>query len=480
MLFNRLISLISAAVLCCSVLNTAVAQRDLNLPSIGEPADRFLSPADERIQGARFYRSLQRQNAIVDDPEISQYLRYLGYDLLSGADDPLFSYQFFMVRDGRINAFAVPGGYIGINYGLFLRTRNENELAGVVAHEIAHVSQRHIARQIAQASASQVPSLGAFLTGLLLAIGGAPEAGTALIYAGSAASIQRSINFTRLHEAEADRVGIKILHNAGYDPRGMANFFQVLQQERRVTANSQFDFLRTHPLDINRISEANDRIARLRPQSRPDSKSYQYIKARIAALAVDDPAALAREIKRTTGLKTRQDRYRYAEALSVAREWDDAEAVLDELRKEDPESVVYMLALARIADQRGYIDKHLTSFKELHAIYPDFYPLTVYYADALRESGQPEACLNLLSRLERNDDPATLSFYRLQAECHADAEEPIASKQSLAEYYFRKGNLLAAATQLRDALRLKPTSVFVEREIKDYLVMIEEEIDQTG
>ena len=176
-----------------------------NLPDIGDTAGRILTPEDERQIGAQFYRQLQQSVTIIDDPEVNQYLRSLGLSLVSNSDDPFQPFRFFVVDDASVNAFAAPGGYIGIHSGLMFAARNEGELASVLAHEIAHITQRHIARAIEAQTKSAPLNTAALLAAILLGASGNEQAATAAVATSVAGTAQSSINFTRANEKEADR-----------------------------------------------------------------------------------------------------------------------------------------------------------------------------------------------------------------------------------------------------------------------------------
>ena len=193
------------------------------LPDIGMPASTTLSLADEYKIGLMIVRQLREAGQIVEDPEINEYLQALGMRLSSQAHEGAHRFTFFAVRDSSINAFALPGGFIGVNAGLVTATRSEAELAGVLAHEIAHVTQRHIARSLQNAGRANMASMAAMLAAILIgATTGLPsDAVLGGVTAAQGLAAQSQINYTRANEAEADRVGIGILAASGFDPVGM-------------------------------------------------------------------------------------------------------------------------------------------------------------------------------------------------------------------------------------------------------------------
>ncbi|MBA3582703.1 MAG: M48 family metallopeptidase [Gammaproteobacteria bacterium] len=478
-------------------------EREPLLPSIGDPADRHLSPNDERVLGAAFMRELYRQGNILDDPEIVEYIQHLGNTLVTHLDEPLFNFHFFVVNDVRINAFAVPGGYIGVNAGLIFNTRNESELAGVVGHEIAHVEQRHIARQIADAKSKSIPTLGAILAGMLLTMGGAGDAGAALIYAGMAGAQQNQINFTRIHEIEADRVGMQLLQRADYDPQGMANFFKVLQGKSTSRTPDYLEFLRTHPLDNDRIAEAEARIAQFPARKHVSSERYTLAKIRLTTLTSNEPTELLRRTAINHDASPLAN-YAYAQALERNRNFAAAADILKLLVKQFPENLPYVLALARVELAQNHAQQVQVLLYNVLQLYPDHYALVMLYAESLANSENvvatiaandemhsnteplnnktperqdkknlspvaplPQA-IHVLEQYLRKHPPLTPVFYRQLAELYNRNKQSILANQQMAEYYFWKGDYQAAIAQLRDALNDKP-GIITRRQIEERL-----------
>src|SRR5687768_7162192 len=231
-----------------------------DLPDIGSPAEATLTLEDEYQIGRMIVRGLRDQDQILEDPEVAEYVRSLGYKLSSQAHDGTQRFNFFMVRDNSINAFALPGGFIGVNSGLLLETNTESELVGVLAHEIAHVTQRHIARSIAAQSRSSLVSTAAMLAAILVgAAAGGGDAAMAGMAAAQSLAIQQQISFTRANEIEADRVGLGILANSGMNPEGMPAFFETMSRHAGGTEDQIPEMLRTHPVTSTRIAETKER-----------------------------------------------------------------------------------------------------------------------------------------------------------------------------------------------------------------------------
>ncbi|MGH8562501.1 MAG: M48 family metallopeptidase, partial [Nevskiales bacterium] len=269
----------------------------------------------------------ERQLPILDDSSVEDYVDDLVERLGAAAPGHKFPYQGKVVNATDINAFALPGGYIGINAGLLLTTQNESELAGVLSHEIAHVTQRHIARQIEATQTLNMATMAALLVALI-ASGGSGDLAQAALTLGISGIQQRQINFTRSHELEADRVGIRTLASAGFDPNGMASFFQRMEEQTRLYGDAVPEILRTHPVNVTRITEARTRAAGYPPVKPADGREYPLMQARLRVLSsVQATDALVHFQSRTqNNAGTEADRYGLGLALlrtgqpEVARE----------------------------------------------------------------------------------------------------------------------------------------------------------------
>ncbi|WP_223787518.1 M48 family metalloprotease [Marinicella meishanensis] len=270
------------------VITSATAQ--FKLPDLGNPADKVLSADDEQRYRQNIKQQMYQYNFVMTDPIVASYIYHLGYRLAANSNKPDQPFDFFLVPANVINASAYPGGLIVVYSGLLLQTDSESELAGVLAHEIAHVNQRHISRMLAKQQKATVP----VLLGMLAAIAAAQstnsgDAPVAIAASMSAIQQQLAINFTRYHEYEADRVGINTLHASGLNPEGMATFFAKLMQKNRVDPRYQLpEYLRTHPLSINRVTEARNRLNAFTPRPVYESEIYDYVKQRVRVLTVDE------------------------------------------------------------------------------------------------------------------------------------------------------------------------------------------------
>lgn len=331
-----------------------VAETSNNLPKLGEAAGSTLSVAKEQQIGDQIMSQIQRSSFLMSDPLVNDYIQQVGYKLVAANPDALGrSFRFFVIEDPSINAFALPGGYIGIHSGLITASRSESELASVLGHEVAHVTQRHLARRLEKQSQISLPSILASIGAILIATQDA-EAGMGALAATQGLAQQSIITHTRENEKEADRIGIAMLSGAGFDVRAAADFFETLAQQTRFIQKPP-EILLTHPLSKNRRADAQRR-ARLYPQVQHQSSiDYQLIKARIESLEKrrDDKhfSELANSTKRQSSPVA--DRYQYAELLKSRGQNVKAINILDKLYKAKPDNhiLLYSLSEAHLANK---------------------------------------------------------------------------------------------------------------------------------
>lgn len=274
----------------CMLCFAASAQNELKLPDLGNPSDQVLSPDQEAMYRKNIRQQMYQYNFMMTDPIIADYINHLGYRLVSNSDNPEQDFEFHLIPADVINASAYPGGLVVVYSGLLLETDTESELAGVMAHEIAHVNQRHISRMMAK----QRKSIAPLLLGMVAAVAAAQssssgDAPIAIAASMQAMQAQMQINFTRYHEYEADRVGIQTLYKSGMNPEGMATFFAKLMKKHRVDPRYSLpEYLSTHPLSINRVTEAKNRIKNYEMKENKESVLYPFIKERVRVLTAEE------------------------------------------------------------------------------------------------------------------------------------------------------------------------------------------------
>ena len=321
---------------------------DVRLPSLGESAGDDFSVGTERRLGEQIMAEIRRDPAYIDDALLLDHLQSMWLPLVAAARargnisadlDSAFTWEAFLVRDRSINAFALPGGFVGVHLGLIAVTATRDELASVLAHELSHVTQRHIARSIASSSRQSLVGLAALLLGVLAASrSGSADATQAVIVGSQAAVVQGQLNFSRDMEREADRIGFGVHQSAGFAPQGMAAMFERLENAYRLTDSGSFPYLRSHPLTVDRIGEARSRLdaapgGAARAPLRP-TLDHQLMQARARVLMDPNVQALRRwQAMDAAGAQSGGERLAslYASALASLelREPARAQATLD-------------------------------------------------------------------------------------------------------------------------------------------------------
>ena len=467
------------AVVTFAALGTSVVRADnVTLPDLGDESSAAITPSQERRLGAEFMRQARKTLKLVDDPEINGYIQSLGQRLVSHSDTPHQPFHFFVVEDPTINAFAVPGGYVGVHTGLMLNAQSESELASVLAHEISHVTQRHIPRMIVEEQHASLPALAAILASILVASSGhsGGEAGIALT---SAAMAQREINFTRAFEEEADRIGEGLLARSGFDPRAMPKFFERMQAANRYNDTSLPEFLRTHPVTTNRIADARNRAEQYPVRNVRDSLEFLLTRARLQAFDVGDPVEIARGFRANLAQgKFRNalaERYGYALAMMRAQDIAGARAEIAKLVAQQPDRISFRIAQAQIEAAGGKFDEALSIYAAAYRKSPSWSPLAREYASTLLQTGRAREALAILAPVVREgtDDPG---LYKMMASAAGDTGDRVEAHRSMAEYYYLNGNFPAALEQLQIATRFAGDNFYLQSSLDARIQAIKDEV----
>ena len=433
---------------------TTFAVDTSNLPDFGNSAGSLISPEFERRLGNAFLRHIRRSAPVNYDPEVESYIQSIGYRLAANSDENTRQFTFFVVNEALINAFAGPGGVIGINAGVILNSRNESELAAVMAHEISHVTQHHLLRAFEQASQLNIPVAAALIGSLLVGIAN-PEAGAAALLATQGAAIQSQINFTRANEEEADSIGMQLLARSGFDPRGMPGFFERLQQGSRYYDGNAPEFLRTHPLTSNRIAESQSRAAEYPVEVYADSITYLQVRAKLLAESFEKSEQAVSEMKRQLEKakdKENLDAARYGYAIALVRDGKHelARKHLHALLKTDKHNTAYLIAIARLEHDAGNFRESIRIFEEGYQYYPDYRPLVLYFAKTLLDDKQSERARELLLKYGRAKDP-DISYLNLLSQAEAQSGSEVESYLTKAEYFYLLGDTELAIQRLKMA-----------------------------
>jgi predicted Zn-dependent protease len=426
---------------------------DQDLPDLGSPATAAVSLEEEYRAGLGWFSSIRQSGQIIEDPEISDYIQEIGHSLSSHAEEGQHQFYYFVLKEPVINAFAMPGGFIAINSGLILATSNENELAGVMAHETAHVTQRHIVRGIIEQSHAGLISTAAMLAAILLgatAGRGSPDAMEGAIMATQSAAIQHQINYTRSQEFEADRIGIGTMASAGYDPLGMATFFQTLDRNSpdpsRVKA---VEFLIDHPLSAERVAEARNRAEQIGRVRHSDSLSYTLMRERLRSLVGNQQATRDYYISliKNGGGKSIEERYGKAVADIAARNPAAAIPDLQELVKEYPKVNQFYGALGQAYLANGQLKESQAVLDKALNLFPRNVPVTIRLAETLMHAGDNKRAHLILDDLFNVVEP-TPDQTRLIAKAANAAGDVADSYYYMSYFYLMSGDLKMAANQL--------------------------------
>jgi predicted Zn-dependent protease len=452
-----------------------------SLPDLGSPEAGLISHQEERQLGYMIVQELRDQNALIEDPELSEYVNSIGDRLAAQSPDGAEGFQFFIVKDAAINAFAVPGGFVFINYGLILSTQNESQLASVLGHEIAHVTQHHIARALRAQSQQALPTMAAMLAAILLGAvahgGGQAVEGT--IVAAQSLAAQQQINFTRDNESEADRVGISYLAGAGFDTNAMGDFFEVLSRKEGLAATYIPQMLIDHPVTTDRIAEARSRAALYPPRKAKDSFSYALVRERVRVLTAPGDTDIEKvyAARLAQGQKDMATRYGEALALMADNRPVEAEKILFQLTKEHEGVIMLYSALGQAEVKAGQTNDALGTFKHAVNLFPRNVPISIRYAESLIAAGNAKEAHAVLLDLF-NNVPPTPEQIRLIASAASAAGDTGDAYYYMGEYQLSGGNLPLAVTQYQLALQA-PNLTQIQREryqarmeeVREYLQM---------
>ncbi len=442
-------------VLIAAISLSSVAQTGrVNLPELGNSASDVLSNAEEREYAEGLIRQMRAYELLNEDPLINDFFSNMGYNLAASSDQPEAAFTFVVLDQPVINAFAAPGGVIALYSGLILLADTQDEVAGVLSHEIAHVTQLHMYRAFEKAKTMNVLTMLAML-GLILASGGDGQVIQGAVMGSQAVAAQAQINFTRHNEVEADRVGIRTLSAAGYDPQGMADFFEKMGQTSRANGEGPPEFLRTHPVSVNRVAEAKSRIQNLPPVEPNEGRQFFVVQARLRALLEDDPKKAIAHFKNELEKPLSEARINgnlYGLAIATQRDanYEEAEAILSQLLEKEPNRLAFQLQVANLHRKRGNPQQAIDSLADLYHTFPGNQAIALEYGKALldqRDPGLAETASKVLRQQlsTRKNDPA---LYALYAQAANLAGDEVRSTEAIAESYYQRGGTEEAITQL--------------------------------
>ncbi|HKB63737.1 MAG TPA: M48 family metalloprotease [Burkholderiales bacterium] len=437
--------------LCLSLALAVPQARAQTLPELGDTSGALLSPNLERRIGEQAMREIRlREPSFLDDPELTEYVNEIGRRIVAASPGSRQDFEFFMVRDNTINAFAMPGGFVGVHTGLLLAAQTESELAGVLAHEVAHVTQHHLARLLGKQEQMSIPTLAAVVLGLL-AVRAHPDLAQAVIAGAGATGIQAQLNYTRDFEREADRIGFQFLQQAGFDVGGMGSFFERMQKATRLYENNAPAYLRTHPLTTERIADMQNRAQTVEYKQAPDSIEFHLARAKLRAeqgLPREAVAHFSELVREHRYAEEAGARYGLASALARARDFPRAASEVETVRKLIGTHPMVELLMARVRLGAGDPAGARDVLRAALARAPNYRPLHYAYVEVLQGMGEHQAALAWLADLVKSY-PQDARMYGLQAKSYAASGKRLLHHQALAETYVLQGTLPAAIEQLQ-------------------------------
>jgi predicted Zn-dependent protease len=442
---------VSALIVSCLL----VPARANELPELGDSSEAALSAGQERSIGYGIMRQIRAQPNYLDDPDVTNYLNRVGYRLVSVSPDSRIDFNFFVLKDSSVNAFALPGGYIGVHSGLFLTAQTESELAGVLGHEIAHVTQKHIARMVAMQQRAGMASLAAIAVAILAARSN-PQAAAGAIAAAQAQALSNQLAFTRENEREADRTGLQIVERSGYDPHAMPVFLERLQRATRLyDAGTVPSYMRTHPITYERIADVQNRTMNLAYRQIPDSLDFHLVRAKLRATIGETRDAITFFDEQIADRKFNSEiGVRYGLVVALLRA-ENLKRALDEmrvLRRMAPANAMITALEGRLKLAQKDRDGALRIFADGVKAFPGSSALGYEYADALIAAGKLDAALAALD-VQLLKDQNDGHLYELQAKAYEAQGKIALNHKTLAEAFLSKGNLQAAIEQLQLAQR---------------------------
>jgi beta-barrel assembly-enhancing protease len=421
------------------------------LPDLGG-GDFAISPQLERRIGEQIVREIRfREPSYIDDPEAEDYLKNLGTRLAQANPAIRQDLEFFVLRDYTVNAFALPGGFVGVHTGLLNTAETESELASVLGHELAHVSQRHIARMLSQQQQLQMPMMVALAAAILLGRS-RPDLASGAVAAAQGAGIQSQLSYSRDFEREADRIGLQTLEDAGFDVRAMAAFFEKMQRSTRVSDDGTLPgYLRTHPITTERIADVQNKAAAMPYRQHADAVEFYLVRAKLRADGGEAPEAVASfesALREHRYSSEPAAHYGFAEALVRAGRVKDAQRELERVRAAGVESPMLETLAARIKLAAGDKAGAASTLAQAQKRYPDSRAVAYAYIAALQDAGQSDAALAAL-RQTITQYPKDARLYAMQAKAYAGLGKRALQHQAQGEAYALQGSLPAAIEQFQ-------------------------------
>jgi predicted Zn-dependent protease len=462
------------AVLLFSTPTYSQINEEIELPELGDASSALFSLETEYKLGRAWLRVFRSRVAVVSDPLLQDYVEELTYKLATFSELKDRRLDIIIVNNRAINAFAVPGGVLGIHSGLLLQAQTEAQFSSVMSHELAHLSQRHFARGVEAQKRNAIPNMAGLLAGIILAATEGGSSGMAAIAATQAASMQSQLRYSRQNEQEADRSGMKTMVRADMDPTAAAGMFEIMQEASRYAGNRPPEFLLTHPVTERRINDARNRSRNYPRKMYTDNPHFQLMRARVELSFIDDSNDAVKRFRAKEKPNSRNpnaDQYGLVLALTANGELKEAQERLNTLKTAYPNELSYQIAQAELDLAAGKLVEAISLLTDALSVAPGNHPLTMTLAKALLRANQPHNAEAVLKEhsLRKFNDP---SVWYLLAETHGLAGNIVGVHEARAEYFVLKGALSRAIKQLNYALPLVSQNHLKTARIKERAVQI--------
>jgi len=420
-----------------------------DLPELGDVSQTVLSPLQEQAIAEQILRDVATSDDVVQDAEVTAYLQALGSRLVSSSPDSQLKFNFFVVQDNSINAFAMPGGVVGVHTGLILASNSESELASVLGHEIGHVTQHHLARMLASQKYDTFKNIAGIALALLVARAN-PQLASGALTTASAVGVQNKLDYTREYEREADRIGLQILNSGGFDVRAMPAFFNTLQRGTRFAEGGAPSFLRTHPLTSERIADVTNRVEQMTYKQVSDSVEFQYVRAKLLAnngAAETSILVFEQNIHERRYTNEAAEHYGLAVAYMRKSAYLKAEKEVEWLKSNAPPHPMIENLSARLQVAKNNPQLAAKQYAAALSLFPDNRALLYGYAEHFLAIKQADSAIKLVQE-KQSLYPDDAYFYDVLAKAYNMKNKVLLSQQALAEAYYRKYDLVRAIEQM--------------------------------
>jgi predicted Zn-dependent protease len=473
-----------SAILAGACFHVSAQQNStIMLPELGDSAAALVSQDEVHELGRSWLRQFRAQVPESQDALMYDYLDNLLEKLAISSSLEDRRLELIVIKNPTLNAFAVPGGIVGVHNGIFLYAENEQQLAGVMAHELGHLSQRHWQRSVEEQQKNSIPTMAGMLAGLVLMGTTGSDAGMAAIMSTQAASLQARLRFSRENEAEADRVGMQTMVNANMDPRAVPAMFESMQRSTRYMGDRPPEFLLSHPVTEKRISDSRNRAEQYPLKQYPDNLDYQLIKVRAQLALAENPSVAARTFRNEMNGENKQpeaSRYGLALAQIAQRQFNEAEKSLQPLFEKSPNKLPFALAQADILNGQGKYPQALALIDRVQANNPHNYPATLVAANILENMKEYGKAVKKLESLLPKYNNMPIVWYDL-AELRGLAGDTGGVHTARAEYFISTGVFDKARQQLTYALQFyehdRLQSARIKERLRDLAVMESQSLD---